>query len=104
MVSAIFGIYLHKRNELQAALAEYTEAEERIDRQIFIDALQKELLQLNDTHRSTFLLRFQQNFSIREIAEVLSCSEGTVKSRLFYTVRKLGQKLKLYNPYKTEVS
>lgn len=41
------------------------------------------LLQLSTEHRETYILRYQQGFSTREVAEVLKISEGTVKSRLF---------------------
>jgi RNA polymerase sigma-70 factor (ECF subfamily) len=46
--------------------------------------------------RTTFLLRFIEDLSIKEIAQLTECSEGTVKSRLFYTLKKLGSSLKVY--------
>jgi RNA polymerase sigma-70 factor (ECF subfamily) len=48
-------------------------------------------------------LRFQENLSIKEISEILDCSEGTVKSRIFHSTRKLMNRLKEYNPYHAEV-
>lgn len=48
--------------------------------------------------RSTFLLRFQQELSIKEISVILSCSEGTTKSRLFYTLKKLAKSLTEFDP------
>jgi RNA polymerase sigma-70 factor, ECF subfamily len=53
---------------------------------------------MEETHRSVFVLRFEENLSIKEIADVLSISEGTVKSRLFYTLRKLADRLRVYAP------
>ncbi len=41
--------------------------------------------------------------SLKEIGDILGCSEGTVKSRLFYTTHKLASRLKAFNPYRTEV-
>jgi RNA polymerase sigma-70 factor (ECF subfamily) len=35
---------------------------------------------------------------IKEIAETLDCSEGTIKSRLFYTLKKLAISLKDFSP------
>jgi RNA polymerase sigma-70 factor, ECF subfamily len=72
----------------------------RIDRKAFMRRLFDELDQLDENHRTTFLLRYEQNFSIREVSEVLNCSEGTVKSRLFYTLRKLSGKLEEFTPDK----
>lgn len=41
------------------------------------------LLQLSSEHRETYILRYQQGFSTKEVAEAFEISEGTVKSRLF---------------------
>ena len=64
----------------------------------FKEVLLKELTKLDQFKQSTFLLRFQENLSIKEIGEILECSEGTVKSRLFYTTKHLARKLKAFNP------
>ncbi|MEZ4887981.1 MAG: sigma-70 family RNA polymerase sigma factor [Chitinophagales bacterium] len=73
-----------------------------IDKQMDCDAfktlLYEELAQMNDTKQTTFLLRYQEHFSIKEISEVMNCSEGTVKSRLFYITKCLAEKLEVYNP------
>lgn len=71
---------------------------ERIDRQSFRQMLGLELEALEEDHRTTFLLRYQEGFSIREISEVLGCPEGTVKSRLYYTIRRLAGKLRQFDP------
>jgi RNA polymerase sigma-70 factor (ECF subfamily) len=39
---------------------------------------------LPDKHRIVITLFYFNNMSLRDISEVLECSEGTVKSRLFY--------------------
>jgi len=74
------------------------QAEKRVDRKAFLRLLFDELEQLDEDHRTTFLLRYEEEFSIKEISRVLDCSEGTVKSRLFYTLRKLSVRLKDYAP------
>jgi len=59
------------------------------------------LAECEEVQRSTFLLRFQQELSIKEISAILSCSEGTTKSRLFYTLKKLAKSLQEFNPNKS---
>lgn len=77
--------------------------DQELEQKRFERAVLAELDELGDGHRSAFLLRYQQDLSIAEIAEVLGCSQGTVKSRLFYTTRKLAAKLKAFNPHQIEV-
>ncbi len=72
--------------------------DEKFEHKEFSQALQTQLNQMDDIKRETFLLRFQHQLSIKEISEVLNCSEGTVKSRLFYTIRALADELHEFNP------
>lgn len=72
--------------------------EEALNLRQFGHCLDAELQQLSDTHREVFLLRYQEGMSIREISEVMTCSEGTVKSRLFYALKNLAQRLKVFDP------
>lgn len=74
-----------------------------IDGKHFKNALFQELDKFDENHRSTFLLRHQQNLCIEEISEILNCPEGTVKSRLYYTTKRLAARLKAFNPYSTQV-
>ena len=68
------------------------------DQQLFREHLEKALEQLDYNHRQCFILRFQQELNIKEISEVLGCPEGTVKSRIYYTPRKLAEKLDYFHP------
>jgi RNA polymerase sigma-70 factor (ECF subfamily) len=54
--------------------------------------LLRSLYQLNTRYRLAVILRYYENYSIREIAHTLNCSEGVVKSMLFRSI----QKLKIY--------
>ncbi len=74
------------------------EGSEKIDMKLFELELKAKLMQLDETHREVFLLRFQQDLPISEIAELMGCPEGTVKSRLFYTLKALSVQLKVFNP------
>jgi RNA polymerase sigma-70 factor (ECF subfamily) len=47
-------------------------------------AVHEALDQLPPKHREVLVLRFLEQFSLEEIAHVVRCSEGTVKSRLHY--------------------
>lgn len=76
---------------------EGSNVEKAISQNEFKKAVFEELAKLDAKKRSTFILRFQEDFSIREISEVLNCSEGTVKSRLFYTIKLLAAKLRTFN-------
>ncbi len=76
----------------------YTQVEKNIDQKIFENHLLKQLMKMNPDYQTTFLLRFQENLSIKEISEILECAEGTIKSRLFHTTRKLMNQLKEFNP------
>jgi RNA polymerase sigma-70 factor, ECF subfamily len=80
----------------------YTQSEyysfESIDVATFMQHLSEALKELDEVRRTTFLLRFQQGLSVKEIAEITNTTEGTVKSRLFYLNRELAQKLKHVKP------
>lgn len=71
---------------------------ENMDRQLFDQKLQAELNSLNPDTKTLFNLRFVEEMSISQIAEIMDCPEGTVKSRLFYTTRQLAKKLLIYKP------
>lgn len=42
-------------------------------------------------HRQCFILRFQEELSVQDIAVIVGCPEGTVKSRLHYSIQKLAE-------------
>src|SRR5574341_1083125 len=88
---------------LPPAENESDQAEDELDRKQFQAALFQELERLDENHQTTFLLRHQNGFSIKEISEVLGCSEGTTKSRLFYAAKKLAAKLSAFHPNQSEV-
>ena len=47
------------------------------------------LANLPPLHREVLLLRYQDDLSYEEIAAVVGCSVGTVKSRLHHAKRRL---------------
>lgn len=60
-------------------------------------AISKAIEGLNETHREVFVLKYSNNLSIEEIAEICQLPQGTVKSRLFYALKQLKNKV---NPIK----
>lgn len=68
----------------------------QLDLNDFTNQLYDELNKLDEAHRTAFLLKYREGFKIKEISKALNCSEGTVKSRLFYTVKKLSEKMECY--------
>lgn len=46
---------------------------------------------LTPKHREVLVLHFLEEFSLAEIAMVVGCSEGTVKSRIHYAKREMKQ-------------
>lgn len=69
-----------------------------IDRKLFEDHLSDALTELEDIHRECFVLRYQEELSIKAISAIMDCPEGTVKSRLYYTLRKLSDKMQVFQP------
>ena len=65
---------------------------------LFKNSFQRCLADLDDKHREVFSLRHEDALSIKEIADVLEISDGTVKSRLFYATKYLAESLKEFNP------
>ncbi|MCP3978479.1 MAG: sigma-70 family RNA polymerase sigma factor [bacterium] len=86
----------HKRDASQEDIAEYTNAPSpdadqesetlrREERKQILDGLEK----LNTKYRLAVALRYAEGMRIREIADVMDCSEGMVKSLLFRGVRQI---------------
>lgn len=56
--------------------------EERAEQSETKELVQAALLKVSEKHREILILRDIQGFAYEEIAQMLGCSEGTVKSRL----------------------
>lgn len=57
--------------------------------------LRKCITELNTEQRSLIVLRFKLKLSIKEIAQIYECPEGTIKSRLFYATKELSKLFKV---------
>lgn len=57
--------------------------------------LQQSINKLSIDQRALIVLRFKLKLSIKEIAEIYECAEGTIKSRLFYATKELSRIYKI---------
>ena len=64
----------------------------------FRELLKISLEQLELPQKTVFVLRYMEQFSLNEIAEITDVSLGTVKSRLFYATKKMTDHLKSFDP------
>ncbi len=62
-------------------------------RREFSLALERALRELSANHRLVFILKADHSLTYEEIARILQCPEGTVKSRFHYCVRRLRNEL-----------
>jgi RNA polymerase sigma-70 factor, ECF subfamily len=86
--------YLRRRKREQELFAEDTTLEEiaqPVDDSKALDLAQVEelLMQLPTPQREVLTLRYQDGLSYAEMAMIVGCSVGTVRSRLFYARRRL---------------
>ncbi len=58
------------------------------------DLVHVALTALSVDHRRVLTLRFLEDMSIQEIADVMKCTTGTVKSRLHYAKAALGRRIR----------
>lgn len=97
----------YRKEEVRRAAVPHLKAEngivearggDGVDKDRFNVRLNAELDKLDPDHKATFTMRYHEDMAIKEIAVVFGISEGTVKSRLFYTLKKLAERLKEFDP------
>lgn len=92
------------QDELDEQLIQHAHFIHDTDRALFKELLEQSLDELSSEHRTVFILRYTEDFSLKEIAAVTGIPEGTVKSRLYYAVKKLAQQLHIFSDYYTDIS
>jgi RNA polymerase sigma-70 factor (ECF subfamily) len=70
-------------------LEDFEEAEEPSFANEDATAIHDALSELGLKHREVLVLHFLEDLSVSEIAKVVGCSEGTVKSRMHYAKRAM---------------
>ncbi len=74
--------------------------EQNPDNALFQEQYAKASEKMSYEHRAVFELRHKEGFSLKEIAEVMECNLGTVKSRLHHATHFLANELQVFNPNK----
>lgn len=67
-----------------------------MDNNLIMELINKELDKMGEEHKSVIILRYFEDFSIKEIAQTMNIPEGTVKSRIFYSIKNLTLKLSYF--------
>lgn len=72
------------RSQLEEQGIALSGVEQKLDEELQFDLLSKALDKLEEDRRTLFLLRYQQDLSVKELSDIYDLPEGTIKSRLFY--------------------
>jgi RNA polymerase sigma-70 factor, ECF subfamily len=91
-MAAVQTEYEHQEQYVEKRSPESSMVDSELSAQI-----NKALTKLTDTERIAFVLCHQQGFKIREAAEVMSCSDNSVKVVLFRARNKLKDQLRDYH-------
>nr|WP_321485621.1 RNA polymerase sigma factor [uncultured Draconibacterium sp.] len=67
--------------------------EETLKKEQLITQLFTEIEYMEEDQRAILLLKYKENFSLKEISEILELPLGTIKSRLYYARVELTKKL-----------
>ncbi len=77
---------------------EFLKTASKMDGVEFRKILEETLNALTAEKKEAFILKYQEDKSIADIAFIQGCPEGSVKSRLHYTIKILEEKLKIFKP------
>lgn len=64
------------------------------DNAVIRNRIREALGEMNDREQQMFVLRFEHELTMSDIGEILSIPEGTVKSGIYYMLKKMALKLK----------
>ena len=69
---------------------------EDLERDQLSGLIDRAVMKLPEKQRAVFILRHYEELSIREVAELLGKSEGTIKANYYQAIKKLRESLKPY--------
>lgn len=103
MFTIVRNIYIndYRKKSREPVKVNYEEVENFVslpqftgfEEELFSEALQHSLNQLSEELRTTLMLFYVEEFSYKEIAEVMKCPVGTVMSRLFMARQCMKKKM-----------
>lgn len=95
----LYGKHLRSRHRQQARRSQWVErnghkftsetADDAALRRELHSSLWNKVAQLPDHQKHAVVLRYAEDFSLKQIAEILDCPAGTVKSRLHHALQQL---------------
>ena len=62
------------------------------------EAIESALKKLTKAQRMTVVLNYYHGFRMREIGEILGCTEGTARTHMFRALRRLRKELRDFSP------
>jgi RNA polymerase sigma-70 factor (ECF subfamily) len=77
----------------------YEVSQNKADLVLLKNKIDDALNTLDEEDKEILLLRYQQELSIKEIAQITGLPEGTVKSRIFYLLKKMSLQLKAFSTF-----
>ncbi len=87
--------YIDEDERTEIYKSENTPEDEILKKEL-LDAVKKAVNELDDKMRIPFILFYNSGVSIENIAKIVSCPQGTVKSRLFNARSQIKSKLEVY--------
>jgi RNA polymerase sigma-70 factor (ECF subfamily) len=78
----------------------YDPVPEKLDKELFEQQLQNSIGRLSPAHHQCFVLRYQEEMTVAEIAEIVGCPEGTIKSRLHHALQQVAGLMEVWKSEK----
>jgi len=87
----LFSQWLQGKSHLEASKPQEIIEQEELD-----EILSSAVLQLPNTQRAVFVLRYFQELSYQEISDILGCTEKSARANYYYAIKNLRSKLNGY--------